>query len=57
MHTGPLEAQAASLSKEIEGRQAESVQLQRAWVSRQAELVGLQVRACARVCVGGGGVG
>lgn len=42
--TGPLEATAASLARDIEAKGVEGRELQRRWVVKQTELVALQVR-------------
>lgn len=58
VETGPLEATIQNLQREIDHKGYENRELQRTWISQQAELVTLQVRIgervwrapCARAC-------
>lgn len=43
VNTGPLEATISSLTREIEAKGSEGRDLQRRWISKQTELVALQV--------------
>ena len=43
VETGPLESTIVSLSKEIEKKGVEGKELQRRWITKQTELVALQV--------------
>lgn len=44
INTGPLEATIHNLGKEIEHKTKEGQELQRRWITKQTELVTLQVR-------------
>jgi hypothetical protein len=48
INTGPLEATIHNLGKDIEAKGREGQDLQRRWITRQTELVALQVRTAGR---------
>jgi hypothetical protein len=56
INTGPLEATIHNLGKDIEAKGREGQELQRRWITRQTELVALQVgswvarHTCASAC-------
>jgi hypothetical protein len=47
INTGPLEATIHNLGKDIEAKGREGQELQRRWITRQTELVALQVGSWA----------